>query len=246
MRPPLRGSTWCSGMTFFFVLASSCLGGIAAPTPAGTLRSAGKVYVGNDVVNSIAVVYAGDRLRTEEGQATVSFSHGDLMVLRNDTQAVIQGPADGLVIGLTRGELVLTSSSSRAPHVDAGGLLLSSEGKTSGLAQIALKSDGSVAILVHRGTFSVAGLRPDPVKISADQIMNVKPRLEQKQGPTGTGTGAHGKPTFGERLRTFRISGLSHNASMGILVGGLAGAATAAVVVPNVIQETNPSPSAPK
>ncbi len=244
MRLPFRGSTLCLGMTISLLLAGSATV-VGAPTPAGTLRCDGKVYVGNDRINSTAAVYAGDRLRTEEGQATVSFSHGDFMVLRNQTGAAIQSASDGLVIGLTRGELVLSSSSTQGPRVDVGGLLLTSEGKAPGLAQVAMKSDGTIAILVHRGVFSVAHLRPGPVVVSADQMLTVQPRVEQKEGPVTTGTGAHGNPTLGESLRTFRIDGLSHNASMAILVGSIGGAAAAAIIVPNVITESTISPSRP-
>jgi hypothetical protein len=52
--------------------------------------------------------------------------------------------------------------------------------------------------------------------------------------------------TLGDKLRTFRIGGLSHGASLAVVVGVIGGAAAAAIAVPLVVgDEEEVSPSAP-
>jgi len=72
-------------------------------------------------------------------------------------------------------------------------------------------------------------------------VITVNPRLAQAQQSKPIGTGAHGKMTLGEKLRTFKIGNLSHGASVAILGGALAGATAAAVIVPLTVgQEESP------
>ncbi len=244
MRLPVVGHRAWLSLAISCLFAASSLGA-GTSAPAGTLRTDGKVYVGDNLVATTSVVFVGDRLRTEAGQATVNFSHGDLMVLRRQTEATLQGAPQSIVVGLSKGELVLASSSEKSPSVDVAGLLLTSEGKSPGLAQVALKGDGTLLVVVHRGTFRAARLRRDPVTLSSGQMLTVNPRVELDQGPVATGTGAHGKPTLGERLRTFRVDGLSHNASVALLATGLAAATAAAIIVPISIREARTSPFIP-
>jgi hypothetical protein len=52
--------------------------------------------------------------------------------------------------------------------------------------------------------------------------------------------------TVGEKLRTFRIGGLSHNASVALIVGVVGGATAAAIAIPLALDDEAPvSPSQP-
>jgi hypothetical protein len=52
--------------------------------------------------------------------------------------------------------------------------------------------------------------------------------------------------TLGEKLRTFRIGGLSHGASVALMVGILGGTTAAAIAIPLTVGDEEPiSPSQP-
>jgi hypothetical protein len=108
-----------------------------------------------------------------------------------------------------------------------------------------MHADGSLVVAVHRGKVSIADLRPDAVVVSAGQLITIDPRLAQAQQTKPAGTGAHGKMTVGEKLRTFRIGGLSHQASVALVAVIAAGAATAITVPLVVSEEEVVSPSVP-
>lgn len=215
--------------------------------PVGTLRPDGNVYLGKQTVRATSVIYSGDRLTTEEGRATVSFLSNAVMVLDGHSDAALEASADGLRVGLEKGQLALAVPTARPIQVETGGLSLTPIEDFPSFAEVALRADGSVVVAVHRGKVSVNNLRASPVFVSAGQILTVSPRLSQAQGQgkAPVGTGAHGKMTIGERLRTFRIGGLSHTASAAVVLVGLGAAGTAAVVVPIAIREHVASPSVP-
>ncbi len=216
-------------------------------TPVGTLRPDGNVYLGNQTVRAASVIYSGDRLTTEEGRATVSFLSNALMVLDGHSDAALEATADGLRVGLEKGQLALAVPTARPIQVDTGGLSLTPVEAFPSLAEVALRADGSVVVAVHQGKVSVNNLRANPVFVSAGQILTVSPRVNrsQGQGKEPVGTGAHGKMTIGEKLRTFRIDGLSHTTSVAIVIVGLGAVATAAIVVPIAIRNKPLSPSVP-
>ena len=228
------------GLCLLFVLPAISLTA-ANRSPLGELRSTGLVFLDGDSVRGESVVYTGDQVKTQEGRAAVSLPHGSLMVLDRNSCAVLQRSHPETSIGLENGTLTVSFANQEALHVRADGLLLSPTGTIPVLAEVAMKGDGSLVVAVHRGKISIADLRAEPVVIAAGQVITVNPRLAQAQQSKPIGTGAHGKMTLGEKLRTFHIGGLSHGASVAIVGGTLAGATAAAVIVPLTVgQEQSP------
>lgn len=210
-------------------------------SPLGTLRSEGAVFLDGDSVRADSVIYSGDQVRTTEGRATISLACGTLVVLDRNSSAVVQHSEQDLSIGLEKGQLAVSFAGHQASGVKADGLSLSPTGTFPSLAEVAMRGDGSLVVAVHRGKISIDRLRAQPVVLTAGQIITISPRLAQAQQSKPIGTGAHGKMTLGEKLRTFHIGGLSHGASVAIVGGALAAAATTAVVVPLTVgQEESP------
>ncbi len=226
-----------------FLLAASLRAGTSAPV--GMLQSEGSVYLGKATVSAASVVYAGDRLRTTEGRATVNFSACGFMVLGANSEASLKSSPAGLVIDLEKGQLALATSSANRVRVETDGLTFNPADSFPSLAEVSRNSDGSVAVSVHRGVIATTNLRPEPVLVRAGQILNVGPRVRQtNQGQAEPpGTGAHGKPTLGEKLRTMRLGSLSHNATVAIVVAGVAVPAAVGIGLAN--REEAVSPSAP-
>jgi len=218
----------------------------ASLDPLGTLRCEGVVYVGGDVVRPGSVIYSGDEVKTAEGRATISLPRGNLMVLDQQSSAVLQRVGEGFAVGLDRGR-VLWSLAKQVPlRVQADGLAVSPVGAFPSLAEVAMRADGSLVVAVHRGKMSVMDLRAEPVGVSAGQFIIISPRVAQAGESKPVGTGAHGKMTLGEKLRTFRIGSLSHQASLAVVAGILGGATATAIVVPLTVgQEEEISPSGP-
>jgi len=104
------------------------------------------------------------------------------------------------------------------------------------MAEVAMHDDASLVVAVHRGKVSIAELRPDAAVVSAGRLITIDPRLPQAQQTKPIGTGAHGKMTLGEKLRTFRVGGFSHEASVALVLAISAGAATT-IRVPLVARE---------
>lgn len=225
------------------------VGALAATTstPVGAVRCVGTVFLGPDAVGLTSVIYSGDVLRTAEGKATITLPRGDLVVLESNSTVALDRGAEALTLGLEKGQLALASTSQLPLRVQAEGLTLSPAGSFPVLAELALLDDGTLRLAVHRGKVSVAHLRPELVVLSAGQLLTVNPRLAQTDKSKPIGTGAHGKMTLGEKLRTFRIGGLSHGASVALVAGVVGGAATAAIVVPLTVGTEEPvvSPSTP-
>jgi len=206
----------------------------------GTLRSASTVQLDRLPARGECTLYSGDRVSTEASPATVSFRRGDLLVLDRQSRAMFQLTEGGLVVDLERGALSFSASSADDARVESDGLTFIRTGSFPSLAEVALRDDGSVVLAVRRGTVAVRNLRPEPVVVQAGQYLRVGP-----PGAQVVGTGAHGKQTFGERVRTFQIGGLSHAASVGILGGTVGVFAAAAIAVPLATQPKKASPAAP-
>jgi len=219
----------------------------AGSTPLGTLRSDGTVYVGSAPVRAETAVFSGDKVSTADGRATLSLARGSRLMIDRGSNAGLWSSNEGVTIGLERGRLAFTADPKASLRVDADGLMLAPSGSFPSLAEIAMTADGSLSLSVHRGAVAVRNLRAEPVVVSAGRIITIGPRLAQQGGQKSepVGTGAHGKMTLGEKLRTFRIGNLSHGASAAILFGTLAGAAATAIIVPQVIGDEEASPSAP-
>lgn len=207
----------------------------------GTLRPSGVVFLDGDSVRGESVVYTGDQLKTQEGRAAVSLPGGSLMVLDRNSSAILKRSHPETSIGLENGTLTVSFANQEALRVRADGLQVSPSGSFPVLAEVAMKGDGSLVVAVHRGKISIADLRAEPVTVAAGQVITVSPRLAQAQQSKPVGTGAHGKMTLGEKLRTFHIGSLSHATSVAIVGGTLAGATAAAVIVPLTVgEETSP------
>ena len=218
----------------------------ATPIPVGALQSIGAVYVGQDAASPAAVIYSGDLLRTDEGKATVSLPQGGLLVLGSKSAAALSRTDEAVRVNLEKGRVAFSSSSGFPLRVAADGLTVSPTASFPTLAEIALLDDGTLHLSVRRGKITVANLRPEPVVLAAGQVLTVEPRLAQAEKSKPIGTGAHGKMTTGEKLRTFRIGGLSHAASVAVLGGVIGGAAAAAIIVPLTVgTEPAASPSTP-
>ena len=218
----------------------------ATPIPVGALQSAGAVFVGQAAASPAAVIYSGDILRTEEGKATVSLNQGGLLVLGSKSAAALSRNDEAVRVDLDKGLLAFTSTSRLPLRIEAVGLTVSTSASFPTLAEIALLDDGTLHLSVRRGKISVTDLRPEPLVLTAGQVLTVEPRLAQADKSKPIGTGAHGKMTTGEKLRTFRIGGLSHAASVAVVAGVIGGAAAAAIIIPLTVgTEPAASPSTP-
>jgi len=237
-----RGLAVC--LSFFLAFPVGMLPA-ASSTPVGTLRFEGIVYLGGERAHTDSVLYSGDHLRTADGRATISLPRGELLVLGKNSTVAFERSRGGLLVGLEKGQLALAASPQLPVRVETDGLTVSPTGTFPGLAEVALREDGSVAVAVRRGTMAVANLRAEPVIVAAGELLTVSPRLAQAEKSRPVGTAAHGKMTLGEKLRTFRIGRLSHAASVGVLAGIIGGAAAAAIIVPLTVGEEKVSPSAP-
>ncbi len=234
------------GLSILLVVPSGAVA--AAPTPVGTVFSTGAVYLGGETLHSNAAIYSGDTVRTLQGRATVALARGGLMLLERDSMAAFERQGEMFAVTLQRGNLMLSASSKVPLRVDADGLILTPAGSFPSLTEVAMLGDGSLRVVVHQGGMSVANLRAEPVVVPAGQLLTVAPRLAQAQGEGSKpiGTGAHGKMTLGEKLRTFRIGGLSHAASVGLVAGFFGGAVATAIAIPLVVgEEEQISPSVP-
>jgi len=213
-------------------------------SPVGTLRSEGNVFLGGDPARTESAVYPGDEVRTEEGRATVSLARGTLVTGGKNSSAIVRRSEGSLVIALAKGQLAVSFAEGMPSRVEADGLNLSPSGSFPTLAEVAMRGDGSLIVAVKRGKLSIADLRADPVSIVAGQVITISPRPAQAPESKPVGTAAHGKMTLGEKLRTFKIGGLSHAASVDVVVGVAAAAAVTGVVVPLAVQDQE-SPSTP-
>jgi ferric-dicitrate binding protein FerR (iron transport regulator) len=185
-----------------------------------------------------ATLYSGDVVRTESSPATVSFPRGDLLVLDRQSLVAFQGSSGRCLIRLEKGRLSFAAYTAQPICVETDGLALRWVGSFPSLAEVDRRADGSVAVAVLRGTISVTNLRPEAILVDAGRLIEIGPRLAQSQGPA-VGTAAHGKMSIGDKLRTFRIGGLSHAASVAVLSLALG------VVVAGVTVALTVSPSAP-
>lgn len=242
------------------------------PTPAlsaggspalGTAQGEGPFFLADQTVESTSVVFAGDRIRTDKARATVSFKRSGLVVVGRDSSVRFLSAGPSTTISLDRGRLALSTSPANPIRVESSNLAIIPSASFPALAEIALGLDGSLTVAVRRGSLSVARLRGEPVDVAAGQVLTVNPSLARTINGSGqegesqagaaqsaqsepVGTGAHGKMTLGEKLRTFRIGGLSHNASVALVVGVVGGATAAAVAIPLTVGDEEPvSPSQP-
>ncbi len=214
----------------------------AGSAPLGTLRCEGTVYVESARAPSETVLFSGDRVATADGRATLSLSPGTRVVLERGSSADLVRLHDGLILGLEKGQLTFRSDPRAPVQLDTSGLRLAPTGRFPSLAEVAMLSEGVVSLSVRQGAVAVHNLRAEPVVVRAGNFIMISPRLANQDPAKGKtpGTGAHGGKTLGETLRTFKLGGLSHGASVAV-VGGLVVGAAAAVSIPLALDE----PSAP-
>ncbi len=217
----------------------------AGSAPLGTLRCEGTVYVESAKAPSETVLFSGDRVATADGRATLNLSQSTRVVLERGSSAALVRSEEGLTVGLEKGQLTLGTSPQTPVRVETSGLTLAPTGKYPSLAEVAMLSGGGVTLSVHRGAVLVRNLRAEPVVVQAGNFIVISPRLAN-QDPKGKapGTGAHGGKTLGESLRTFKLGGLSHGASVAV-VGGLVVATAAAVTIPLALDDEPSTPVSP-
>lgn len=216
----------------------------ASPNPDGTLRAGARAYVDGTPAEAETTLYSGDRLRAGETRATVSLPQGGLLLLGQQSQATFQNPGEALQVNLEKGRLVFSTTARKPLRVVPEELTFSTTEGSPSFADIALRGYGSRVPAVHRGTASLSELRENPFAVTAGQTLNISPRLAQsQQGSSPIGTGAHGKMTLREKLRTFQMGHLSHGASLAIM-GGLLGGVAAAAIIPLALQPSR-KPSLP-
>lgn len=233
---------------------------LAGAAPVGTAHGEGTFLVDGQAVRTLSVVYFGDEVRTEKTQASVTLEGGSLVVLGQDSSVRFVPARNSTGVALEKGQLALSTPPKSTVHVQSSGLTLAPSAAVASLAEISLRADGSLVVAVHRGGLAVSNLREKPVDLGAGQVLTVNPRLgkadngsgEQGESQAGAaqtepvGTGAHGKMTLGEKLRTFRIGGLSHGASVALMVGILGGITAAGIAIPLTVGDEQPiSPSQP-
>ncbi len=219
----------------------------AASSPLGTIRCDGSVFLGSEKARLETAVYSGDQVTTADGRATLSLSRGNRALIDRESTASLLRSAEGVTVGLERGRVAWTADTSASLRVETAGLTMAPAGSFPSLAEVAMKADGSVTLSVHKGSITVQNLRAAPVVVAAGEFITISPRLAQ-QGQAKSepiGTGAHGKMTLGEKLRTFRIGNLSHGASTAIVVGTIGAATATAIIVPLTVGEEEASPSTP-
>ena len=209
----------------------------------GTLRIDGSVYVGGEKASAETALFSGDRITTSDGHATVSLSSGHRVVMDRDSSAALTSSTGSITLGIEKGRLALLSNPKSALQVETDGLRLSPSSTFPTLAEISMLKDGSLTIAVHKGAILVQDLRAEPVEVAAGRIITISPRLGQQTEPQGQpiGTGAHGKKTLGEKLRTFHFGHLSHAASAAIVGGALVGGTAAAIIVTQTGEESSPA-----
>jgi hypothetical protein len=206
----------------------------------GTLRSDSTFQLDKLSARGACMLYSGDQVSTEASPATVSFRRGDLLVLDRHTRAMFQMTEGGLVVNLENGALSFRASSADSAQVESEGLTFTRSGSFPSLAEVALRDDGSVVLTVRRGAIAVRNLRPELVVVEAGHYLQVsRPQAQE------VGTGAHGKRTFGEKLRSFQIGSLSHAASIVVLGGAVGAAAAAGIAIPLATEGGKASPSDP-
>jgi hypothetical protein len=216
-----------------FVLASG------NPSPVGTLRCDGVVYLDGETIRAETALYSGDQVRTVADWATLALSRGNRVLMDRDSSAALAYSGQGVIVGLEKGRLAWLADPKDPSHIQTDGLALSPSGSFPTLAEVAIRNDGSLTVAVHKGAVTVRNLQASPVAVAAGKIITISPRLAQKSKPIGTG--AHGKMTLGEKFRTFQIGNLSHAASLAIVGGILGAAAATSIVVPLTVgEETSP------
>lgn len=216
----------------------------AGSAPIGTLRCEGTVYVESAKAPFETVVFSGDKVATADGRATLSLSQGTRVVLERGSSAALVKSQEGLTVGLEKGQLALRSDPQTPVQVETSGLTLAATGRFPSLAEVAMLSDGAVSLSVRRGAVVVRNLRAEPVVVRAGNFIVISPRLANQDPAKTPGTGAHGGKTLGESLRTFKLGGLSHGASVAV-IGGLVVGVAAAVAIPMALDDEPSTPVSP-
>jgi ferric-dicitrate binding protein FerR (iron transport regulator) len=180
----------------------------------GVVRSSGTVYVDNSAVTSAAQISSGDRLETKSSSATVALPMGSMLRLDPRSSVTVNRLPDGVHIALDRGQLTFSSAPSEGVHIQADGVTVSPQSADSGLAEIALNNDGSMRMAVRSGSMTVTDLAADPVFVKAGHFINVSPRVSQNEQ---AGTAAGGKLSTQQKVHSFQIGSLSHNASVALV-----------------------------
>jgi len=213
------------------------------PSPVGTLRCDGVVYLDGETIRAETALYSGDQVSTVADWATLALSRGNRVLMDRDSNAALTYSGQGVIVGLEKGRLAWLADPKDPSHIQTDGLALSPSGSFPTLAEVAIRNDGSLTVAVHKGAVTVRNLQASPVVVAAGRIITISPRLAQKGAERSKpiGTGAHGKMTLGEKLRTFQIGNLSHAASVAIVGGILGAAAATSIVVPLTVgEETSP------
>src|SRR3989442_881428 len=146
-------SAWWVTLSLLFQLAPLRAAG---PAPVGILRCDGNVYLGKESGLTASAIYAGDRLRTEEGRASITFSGDDAVVLNPHSGMGIEDSPEGLLIGLEKGLLEFRASPQRGLRVDTEGVAIRASGKFPSFAEISLQS---LEIFLRPGWQPPPGLR---------------------------------------------------------------------------------------
>jgi len=225
------------------VLSGSSLQAGALPA-LGSLHASGAVYLGPDAAPQGSTIYSGDRLRTAEGEAAISLPRVGVLVLSRQSALSFRGSSSGPSVSLDRGKLSFTLSTQGAFQLESDGIVFSSVGSFPSIGEVALADDGSILLAVRQGSVAVGNLQRQRVLLRAGEMLTINPRVAQSGQSQTVGTGAHGKATIGDKLRTFRIGPLGHAASAVVVIGGL-GAVVAAGTWVVASGPTPVSPSSP-
>jgi len=210
----------------------------AAPAPLGTLRSNGSVFVDTNVVPAASSLFSGDRVRTEEGRASLTLPHGSSVIIERSSTAVLQKTSGGLSIGLEKGRLTFNSNPQAPIQVEVGEMALLPTGKFPSVAEVAMLGNGSMLLSVHRGIVSVRNAQEEPIVVKAGNSLTVgRQGVQQDQTP---GTAAHGSNTAGQAVHGMH---LSHAASIAVI--GVAVVATATAVGIAVAANDEEAPASP-
>lgn len=237
----VRGASFALSILLLFP-ALAAAGGSA---PLGTLRSEGAVFVDSARVPAQSSLFSGDRVATINGRASIALSHGSSVLIDPASTASVRNDVAGLTVALFKGHVTFNTAPQSPVRVETGGLTVAAVGKFPSLAEVAMLSDGSVRLAVHRGTMVVRNGGEQPIVVKAGGTLTVGPEVLQKEQTPGTA--AHGGKTIGQAAKGIHIGSLSHGATVAV-VGGVVAATAAAIAIPLAVnnEPTPPaSPSAP-
>jgi hypothetical protein len=150
-----RVGTLFLGLLMIFASATLASAGTVGSSPIGKLATSGKVVVGDMPAPTGTVIFSGESVVTKDSPALISFRDGSSVVIPQGAAATFYRTGNTLMIHAVRGGMGFNFVPGEQVNIQAGIYRFT----TSGLGrvnagEIALSSDGQVAMSVSSGSFS--------------------------------------------------------------------------------------------